>query len=95
MGHAAHTAALNPRQLGEFLDQAGVIRPSSFGVRSMYKRRKADIFAASKYQLKMNRIKHNVAVRAKHGTKQDVAFLYSDGVVHSICNGSLASDGGR
>ena len=61
----------------------------------MYKRRKADFFAVSKDQLKMKRIKHNVAVRAKHGTKQDIAFLHYDGVVHSICNGSLASDGGR
>ena len=33
-------------------------------------------------------------MRVKHETKQDVTFFYSDGVVHNICNGSLAFDDG-
>ena len=66
--HAAHRTVLTQQILGEFCDQAGYIRPSDFGLNSIFDHRKAVVKVVSKKQLELNCLEHNVVIRETHGT---------------------------
>ena len=91
--HSAYSAALNPKQLGDFLDQAGCVCAVDNGLRNMYCRRKDEVKFVGNEQLRANMIENNAAIRAKHQTIYDVIHIDSDEKVHSICSGSVSSDG--
>ncbi|EJK74880.1 hypothetical protein THAOC_03416 [Thalassiosira oceanica] len=91
--HAAHGAGVNSTQVGELLDQAGVVRLSDTGIQGITKRRKAIVKEVAEEQLKQNRIDHNNAVRALHGTTRDVYFTDTWGITHTFTAGPLSSDG--
>ncbi|KAL7531549.1 hypothetical protein ACHAWF_003816 [Thalassiosira exigua] len=93
ISHSAHGAAMNPKQLGEFLDQAGCVRASDGGILHMYRRRKDQVKLVCEDQLRLNRIKHNSAIRTKYGSKYDVKFTDEDGKEHILCSGPVAADG--
>ncbi|KAL7545351.1 hypothetical protein ACHAWF_015517 [Thalassiosira exigua] len=93
ISHSVHGAAVNPAQLGEFLDQAGCVRANDSGLHKMFRRRKDNVKIVCKSELKKNRIEHNAVIRSKYGSKYDIKFVDSDGVQHTICSRPVASDG--
>jgi len=94
IGHSAYHAALTKTMLGEFLDQAGCVRPSDTALHSAFERVKSAVKNVSLEQLRENRIEHVKVIRETNGTKYDVEFIDSNGQRHVICCGQVSSDGG-
>ena len=84
---------MNPKQLGEFCDQAGCVRASDVGLRKMLRYRKDHVEYLGGEQLRKNRTEHTKAIITKHGDENIITHIDSEEKVHRFCSEPVSEDG--
>ena len=91
--HAAHGSAVHAKQLAEFCDQMGCVRPSTSALMKAYERRKAAVRDIGEEQLRINRVEHNRLMLETFGNRFVVEHTDSDGIVHLFISSMISGDG--